>query len=102
MPGDRKHPGSERHADERRGRGTPRYHGGDWDKAERENERAISEATEDEDTDERIDDAGTRGAVYGHRGVGKVSREGDAVEPEDRVASREDIEEEGDSDRKRE
>jgi hypothetical protein len=96
------HPGSERHADEKRGRGTPRYHGGDWDKAERENEHAVSAATEDEDTEDRIDDAGTRGAVYGHGGVGKVEREADdAVEPEEKVASREANDEEVGSDRKR-
>jgi hypothetical protein len=85
MPEKTEHPGSERHADEKRERGTPRYHGGDWDKAERENERAISAATEDEDTEDRIDDAGTRGAVYGRGGVGKVAREADdAIEPEDK------------------
>lgn len=96
----KEHPGSERHADEKRGRGTPRYHGGDWDKAERENEHAVSAATEDEDTEDQIDDTGTRGAVYGHGGVGKVEREGDSVEPEEKLASREDNDEEVGSDRK--
>jgi len=97
---DKNHPGSERHADEKRGRGRPRYHGGDWDKAERENERAVSAATEDEDTEDQIDDAGTRGAVYGHGGVGKVERGGDSVEPEEKVASRDDNDEESGADRK--
>jgi hypothetical protein len=77
------HPGSERHADEGRVSGGPRYHGDDWERADEEPARgpeaAAEEDTEDaafEANDQAITDEGARGAVFGREGKGIVERDG--------------------------
>jgi hypothetical protein len=80
---DPEHPGSERHADEQRtDDGGPRYHGDQWQKADEEPARGPDEPAEEETAeaafeanDEQLNDAGTRGAVFGRGGHGKVERD---------------------------
>lgn len=76
-------PGERRRDDERESHG-PVYHGGDWSKADHEEEREALERPAEEEArdeteraDEELDDPGTRGAVFGKGGKGIVQRDGD-------------------------
>jgi hypothetical protein len=66
--------GSEVAADAKRKGGGPRYHQGTWSKARRETGVVSGRPKDSPEGDLKVRDPGTRGAVFGKRGVGIVER----------------------------